>query len=85
MLHQLEFKLQVEKQYKDGIDKMARLYQADLDKKSRQDPETKKIESKRIESETKIQLLQTALKQYKSLRIFDDVEEEEDTGKWAFF
>jgi len=77
MLHQLEFKLQVERQYKDGIDKMAKLYQADLDKKSRQDPETKKMESKRIESETKIQLLQTSLKQYKNLHILDQEEEEE--------
>ncbi|KAF8517369.1 hypothetical protein BU17DRAFT_49890 [Hysterangium stoloniferum] len=77
MLHQLEFKLQVEKQYKNGIDKMAKLYQADHDKKSRQDVEMKKMESKRIESEAKIQLLQTALKQYKGLHILDDVEEEE--------
>lgn len=77
MLHQLEFKLQVEMQYKNGIDKMAKLYQADLDKKSRQDVETKKMESKRVESDTKIQLLQTALKQYKNLHILDDDEEEE--------
>ena len=76
MLHQLEFKLQVEMQYKNGIDKMAKLYQADLDKKSRQDVETKKMESKRVESDTKIQLLQTALKQYKNLHILDDDEEE---------
>lgn len=27
MLHQLDFKLTVEKQYKDGIEKMAKLYQ----------------------------------------------------------
>lgn len=77
MLHQLEFKLQVEMQYKNGIDKMAKLYQADLDKKSRQDLETRKMESKRVESDTKIQLLQTALKQYKNLHILDDAEEEE--------
>lgn len=30
MLHQLDFKLTVEKQYKEGIDKMAKLYQVDL-------------------------------------------------------
>lgn len=35
MLHQLEFKLHVEKQYKEGIDKMAKLYQVDGDKKAR--------------------------------------------------
>ncbi|KAH7926459.1 kinase-like protein [Leucogyrophana mollusca] len=73
MLHQLEFKLQVEMQYKKGIDKMAKLYQADGDKKSRAD-----AESKRVESEKKIQLLQSALKRYKNLHILDDVEEEEE-------
>ncbi|KAJ7366683.1 protein kinase C1 [Mycena albidolilacea] len=76
MLHQLEFKLQVEMQYKAGIDKMAKLYQADGDKKSRAD-----AESKKVESEKKIQLLQTALKRYKNLHILDEVvEEEEPTG-----
>ena len=35
MLHQLEFKLHVERQYKEGIDKMAKLYMADGDKKAR--------------------------------------------------
>ncbi|KAG5645474.1 hypothetical protein DXG03_006019 [Asterophora parasitica] len=73
MLHQLEFKLQVEMQYKKGIDKMAKLYQADGDKKSRAD-----AESKKIESEKKIQLLQTALKRYKNLHILDDLVEEEE-------
>lgn len=76
MLHQLEFKLQVEMQYKKGIDKMAKLYQADGDKKSRAD-----AESKRVESEKKIQLLQSALKRYKNLHILDDAEEEEEHGK----
>lgn len=75
MLHQLEFKLQVEMQYKKGIDKMAKLYQADGDKKSRAD-----AESKKVESEKKIQLLQTALKRYKNLHILDDVAEEEEPG-----
>jgi Hr1 repeat len=76
MLHQLEFKLQVEMQYKKGIDKMAKLYQADGDKKSRAD-----AESKRVESEKKIQLLQSALKRYKNLHILDDAEEEEEHGE----
>ncbi|KAJ7459690.1 protein kinase C1 [Mycena latifolia] len=75
MLHQLEFKLRVEMQYKEGIDKMAKLYQADGDKKSRAD-----AESKKVESEKKIQLLQTALKRYKNLHILDDVEEEDTNG-----
>jgi classical protein kinase C len=72
ILHQLEFKLQVEMQYKKGIDKMAKLYQADGDKKSRAD-----AESKKVESEKKILLLQSALK---NLHIFDVVEEEEEGG-----
>lgn len=75
MLHQLEFKLQVELKYKEGIDKMVRLYQAEGDKKSRMD-----AESKRVESDKKIQLLQSALKRYKSLHILDDVDEEEETA-----
>ncbi|KAJ3859968.1 protein kinase C1 [Lentinula novae-zelandiae] len=78
MLHQLEFKLQVEMQYKRGIDKMAKLYQADGDKKSRQD-----AESKKVESEKKIQLLQLARKRYKNLHVLDDAlaeEEEEPNG-----
>ena len=76
MLHQLEYKLQVEMQYKRGIDKMAKLYQADGDKKSRAD-----AESKRIESDRKIQLLQFALRRYKNLHILDDVVEDEEAGK----
>ena len=32
MLSQLEFKLSVEKQYKDGIEKMVKLYQMEGDK-----------------------------------------------------
>jgi Hr1 repeat len=77
MLHQLEFKLQVEMQYKKGIDKMAKLYQVDGDKKSRAD-----AESKRVESEKKIQLLQSALKRYKNLHILDDAEVEEEEGEF---
>ena len=72
MLHQLEFKLQVEKQYKEGIAKMSSLYQADGDKKSRADAETKKIESDR-----KILLLQSALKRYKTLHILDDADDDD--------
>jgi hypothetical protein len=75
MLHQLEFKLQVELQYKRGIEKMVKLYQADGDKKSRAD-----AEGKRVESEKKIQLLQTALKRYKTLHVLDAADEEEEIG-----
>jgi len=75
MLQQLEFKLQVEKQYKQGIDKMAKLYSADGDKKSKADAEAKKVES-----EKKIQLLNAALKRYKNLHILDDVIGNDETG-----
>ena len=71
MLHQLEFKLQVETQYKKGIDKMVKLYQAEGDKKSRAD-----AEAKRVESDKKIQLLQTSLKRYKNLFIMESEAEE---------
>ncbi|TFY81916.1 hypothetical protein EWM64_g2094 [Hericium alpestre] len=76
MLHQLEFKLQVELQYKKGIEKMVKLYQADGDKKSRAD-----AEGKRVESEKKIQLLQAALKRYKNLHVLDDaaIDDEDET------
>ncbi|KZS90541.1 hypothetical protein SISNIDRAFT_444049 [Sistotremastrum niveocremeum HHB9708] len=73
MLHQLEYKLQVEMQYKKGINQMANLYQLEGDKKSRQE-----AESKRVENDKKIQLLQTALKRYKNLHVLDVDEEEED-------
>lgn len=73
MLHQLEFKLQVEKQYKEGIAKMSSLYQADGDKKSRAD-----AEAKRVESDKKIALLQSALKRYKTLHILDEAEDEDE-------
>ncbi|TFK48685.1 hypothetical protein OE88DRAFT_490129 [Heliocybe sulcata] len=75
MLHQLEYKLQIEKEYKTGIDKMAKLYQAEGDKKSRAD-----AEGKRVESERKIHLLQSALKRYKNLYVIEDTGEEESDG-----
>jgi len=64
MLTQLEFKLNVEKQYKDGIEKMVRLYQLEGDRKSKAD-----AEARRIESNQKIQLLQQALKRYSDLHV----------------
>lgn len=78
MLHQLEFKHKVELQYKEGIDKMAKLYQADGDKKSKAD-----AEAKRFESDKKIQLLESALKRYKNLHILDDVEDD-DNGAFRY-
>ncbi len=64
MLSQLEFKLSVEKQYEDGIDKMVRLYQMEGDRKSKLDAEARRVESKQ-----KIQLLKQALKRYEDLHV----------------
>lgn len=64
MLSQLTFKLSVEKQYKDGIEKLVRLYSDDGDKRSRAD-----AEGRRIESNQKIQLLKQALKRYEDLHV----------------
>ena len=61
-LNQLENKLQLERQYKQGFDKIAKLYQAEGDRRSRDD-----AESRRVESASKIVLLQQALKRYKHL------------------
>lgn len=71
MLSQLEFKLSVEKQYKDGIEKMVRLYQMEGDRKSKAD-----AEAKRIESNQKIQLLKHSLKRYEDLHV--DIEGDAD-------
>ncbi|KAG0666877.1 Serine/threonine kinase [Rhodotorula mucilaginosa] len=73
MLHQLEFKLHVERQYKEGIDKMAKLYMADGDKKARADTENKRVESKQ-----KMVLLSQALKKYKTLDVMGELGEDED-------
>ncbi|SMQ54292.1 unnamed protein product [Zymoseptoria tritici ST99CH_1A5] len=67
MLSQLEFKLSVEKQYKDGIEKMVTLYQMAGDRKSRGEAELR-----RMESNQKIQLLTRALRRYEDLHV--DVE-----------
>ncbi|KAK3072923.1 Serine/threonine kinase [Teratosphaeriaceae sp. CCFEE 6253] len=73
MLSQLEFKLSVEKQYKEGIDKMVRLYQIEKDRKSQAD-----AEGRRIESNQKIQLLTRALRRYEDLHV--DVENSADAA-----
>lgn len=74
MLSQLEFKLSVEKQYKDGIEKMVRLYQLEGDRKSKQD-----AEAKRIESNQKIQLLKHSLKRYEDLHVDIDGADDDDS------
>jgi hypothetical protein len=73
MLHQLQFKLQVEEQYKRGIEKMGALYRDEGDKRLKNETEVKKVES-----QNKIQLLRRALKRYETLRLFEDTE---DDGK----
>ncbi|CAI6244042.1 unnamed protein product [Periconia digitata] len=73
MLSQLEFKLSVEKQYKDGIEKMVRLYQMEGDRKSKAD-----AEAKRIESNQKIQLLKQSLKRYEDLHVDIDTSDDRD-------
>ena len=79
MLSQLEFKLSVEKQYKEGIDKMMRLYQLEGDRKSRQD-----AEARGVESNQKIQLLKQALRRYEDLHVIDSDEGEGTDGKPKF-
>ena len=64
MLQQLEFKLNVEQKYKEGMEKMARLYQMEGDRRARSE-----TESKRAESAQKIVLLKQALKRYGNLDI----------------
>ncbi|RDW80729.1 protein kinase C [Coleophoma crateriformis] len=64
MLSQLEFKLNVEKQYLKGIEKMVQLYQMENDRKNRAD-----AAGRRIESTQKIQILKQALKRYEDLHI----------------
>ncbi|KAI4238996.1 MAG: hypothetical protein LQ349_000677 [Xanthoria aureola] len=71
MLSQLEFKLSVEKQYKDGVEKMVRLYQDEGDRRSKAD-----AEARRIESNQKIQLLKQSLKRYEDLHV--DMESSND-------
>lgn len=72
MLNQLQFKLQVEEQYRKGIEKMAQLYRDEGDRRLKNE-----TESKKRESENKIQLLKRALKRYETLRQFETGEEDE--------
>ncbi|KAL7424748.1 Serine/threonine kinase [Cryptotrichosporon argae] len=80
MLNQLQFKLQVEEQYKLGIEKMAQAYRAEGDKRLRSE-----TDAKRVESEGKIQLLKKAKKRYETLAKFgnavEEVDEFQDEGK----
>ena len=95
MLHQLEFKLHVERQYKAGIDKMAKLYLVDGDKKARCVLRSLRAllapadhllvhradtENKRVESNQKMVLLSQALKRYKTLDVMGDLGDEDDSA-----
>lgn len=73
MLSQLEFKLSVERQYKQGIEKLVRLYQDEGDRKSRAE-----AEGRRIESNQKVQLLRQALKKYTDLHVDVDSNDQAD-------
>lgn len=79
MLSQLEFKLNVEKQYLEGIKKMVQLYQMEGDKKSKVDAAARKVES-----EQKIQLLKQALKRYEDLHIDMESNTDAPDGKLDF-
>ncbi|ORY85674.1 hypothetical protein BCR37DRAFT_412365 [Protomyces lactucae-debilis] len=69
MLQQLEFKLTVERQYKEGIEKMLQLYEIEGERRAKSD-----AKAKQVESQQKLQLLKTALKRYEALHV--DIDEE---------
>lgn len=73
MLQTLAFKLSLEKQFKEGIEKMAKLYSMEGDRRNRAD-----AESKRIENSQKISLLKQALKRYEDLHVDADEEKTPD-------
>ena len=77
MLQQLEFKLNVEQKYKEGMDKMVKLYQMEGDRKARAETETK-----RAESAQKIVLLKQALKRYMNLDV-DIADDDQRDGMMA--
>ena len=76
-MSQIEFKLNVEKQYKEGIDKMMKLYQMEGDRKSRQD-----AEARGVESNQKIVLLKQALKRYTDVNIAVAGDDDHDGMQW---
>lgn len=68
MLQQLQFKLQVENQYREANEKISHLYRLDGDKSS-----SSVADSGRVESDQRIQLLNKSLKRYQDMHI--DVED----------
>lgn len=73
MLQQLEFKLTVERQYKEGIEKMLQLYEIEGEKRAKND-----AKAKQVESQQKLQLLKRALKRYEDLHVPIDEEVNSD-------
>ncbi|KAK9461554.1 Phototropin-1 [Lipomyces oligophaga] len=73
MIEQLAFKLSVEKQIKDGIEKLSNLYDRDKnDRRSRA-----QVTQQRAENTQKVQLLKMAYKRYMDLKIpLDNVEDD---------
>lgn len=72
MMQLLEFKIQVETQYKEANEKMYNLYQAEGDRSS-----IAMADRGRSESDRKLQLLKRSLKEYQSMYIdFDDISRE---------
>ena len=69
MLQQLQFKLTVEHQYKEGIEKMLQLYEIEGERRAKAD-----AKAKFVESTQKLQILKRALKRYEDLHV--DIEEE---------
>lgn len=68
-LDQLQYKLQLERQYKLGYDKIARLYQAEGDRRIQDD-----AKNQRMETASKMVLIQQALSRYQHLYIQDGPE-----------
>lgn len=64
MLQQLEFKLQVERQYQEANAKLTKLYQIDGDQQS-----SSAAEGGAMESKNRIQLLTKALKKYQAINV----------------
>lgn len=73
MLQQLEFKLTVERQYKEGIEKMLQLYEIEGERRAKADAKTKQLESIQ-----KLQLLKRALKRYEDLHV--DVDDDDEVN-----
>lgn len=64
MLQQLEFKLQVERQYQKANNKLTKLYQIDGDQRS-----SSAAEGGALESKNRVQLLKKALKKYQAINV----------------